>query len=145
MLHWARITVLFLLTVWQSRAIAWVEEPSPYNGLLKHCQGVHNSLDCARAIERAQAQGKDRTYFRRNGNRLTIRLAAKHITLRDRDLDQADDYHYSYITFLPRQRLHVLHLQFYEGQGFVVIHHLTGELARTDGFPNPSPDLRRFV
>jgi len=145
MSYWQRQVLLILLGLWYIQATAWAGEPSSYDEFLNHCEGLYNSFDCARAIERAQAKGKDGVYFRRNDNRLIIRLASKHITLRDRDLDQSDDRGYSYITFHPRQKIHVLHLQFYEGEAFVVIHHLTGELAQIDGFPIASPDLRRFV
>lgn len=134
---------LFLSTV---SFTAFSQEPPPqYKALLTHCEGVQNSFQCARAIEQAQAKGVGGRFFERSKDVLRVRTLKKVISLTDRAKDDADAHLYSYLTYLPEQRLHVLHLQFYEGTAYAVVHHKSAEIAQIDGFPLISPDARRFI
>jgi hypothetical protein len=122
------------------------ETPAPYLKLLGNCKDLDNSFKCARAIEKSQSRGKLRRYFDRQDNAVNIRTASRIVTLKDFAGDSEESSHYySYQTFLPKLQLHVLHVQFYEGSGFYIVHHKSGVSAPIDGFPMPSPDAKRFV
>jgi hypothetical protein len=136
-----RIVIALLLNVFS--CVAFSQEPPPvYKALLTHCEGIQNTLQCARAIEQAQAKGNSARYFEREKLVLRIRTGKKVVTLRDRSNGNGDDALYSYLAYLPELQLHV---QFYEGDVYAIVHQKSGELAHVDGFPLISPDRKRFV
>ena len=127
-------------------SLAGAQEPETYRKLLRHCEGLNNTFQCARAIEKSQMKGDFQSYFIRTNGVLRIKTSAKAVELRDQGGDDdSNNYRYSYLTFLPDEQLHVLHLQFYEGNIFSVVHHKSGAKVAIDGFPILSPDSRRFV
>jgi hypothetical protein len=126
------------------RALAQ-EPPGPYSKLLGACEGLSNSFQCARAIEKSQITGRSAGHFKRRDGVLIIRTLAGGVSLSDHDQDNSDGYYYSYQKYLPDIRVHVLHVQLYEGSGFFVVHQKSGKTSPIDGFPIPSPDLQRFV
>lgn len=126
---------------------AWAQEPpAPYRRLLATCKDMDNSFTCARAIEKAQSRGKLKRHFSRKDDVVKVRTATRIVALTDHQEASEEERHfYSYQTFLPKPQLHVLHMQFYEGNGFFVVQHKSGLSAPIDGFPIPSPDSQRFV
>jgi hypothetical protein len=121
------------------------ELPEPYRSLMSRCVHIDNSFDCARAIEAAQARTLNGGHFARQGDRLIIENDGRALQLRDDSKGDGNDILYSYLAFLPRLNVHVVHIQYYEGGAFMVISRVTGQAVVTSGFPLNSPDRRRFV
>jgi hypothetical protein len=112
---------------------------------LVHCKAVNSSFACARAIEHQQAVSAIATLFSRAGETLTIHASNKPVRLPDQVSDQDSDVHYSYLAFLPEVQLHVVHVQYWEGNTYLAVHHGTGRTQNLVGFPLPSPDRSRLL
>ena len=136
-----------VLALWLTMASAWCGpvEPSPYRSLLVHCKGLDSSFRCARAIEAAQAKGPVRKRFQREDTTLRVQTAQGEARFVDDDTEGDDTIHYSYLAWLPSLQLHVLHLQYWEGNAYMAVHHQSGVAAKVDGFPNVAPNTQRFV
>lgn len=120
--------------------------PQTYRELLEHCKGVDSSYGCARAIEQFQAGSVNGVYFSRAKGVLTLRTLKKPVRLQDRADDEPEsDVRYSYLAFLPEVQLHVVHVQYWEGHTYLVVHQGTGRRQTLVGFPLPSPDRSRVI
>jgi hypothetical protein len=117
--------------------------------VIKLCAGIHNSFECARVIESSQVNAGASRHAVRKKESLVIRLNGKAAVLRDKGAAEegaADGVElYSYIDYLSDMQLHVVHVQFYEGDTFLAIHQDSGQKSYPSGFPVVSPDLQRFV
>lgn len=120
--------------------------PVPQDLLKRYCAGLKNSYKCAQAIEAGEVplHYQSRVVRCRPGT-LCIKLANKTIELSDKAPNTDREINYSYVAFLPALKVHVLHTQFYEGIGFMVIHDESGQTANIMGYPIPAPDGTRFA
>ncbi len=109
------------------------------------CEGIQNSERCALAIERYQLQRKAPGVVR-SGPTLTITpTAAPPITFRESDRPDSPGDWYQYLKPLPEVGYHLIHIQHYEDQEFLLINATTGSKLQLRGRPVLSPDNVRFV
>ena len=108
-------------------------EPQPYRALLAHCKGLDNTFRCARAIEASQAKGATRKHFERVEKTLRVNSALGPIEFLDDDTEGDTSIHYSYLTYLPAIQLHVLHVQYWEGNVYMVVHQRSGATTKEIG------------
>lgn len=114
------------------------------------CVGLFNSYECAKAIEAKQLEQRPPA-IQRQGDNLTLTLATgKTLTwtnspqnLPPQALDQIKLY--SYVRFLPEIGYHLLHVQYYEGDEFLLVHEKTGQQTLVPAVPVISPDRRHFA
>jgi len=116
----------------------------------KNCDFIHNSFNCARAIERFQSRF-DSKYFKRKNNVLEIYLLnGGRVVLKDPprlpDGDAPEGgSSYSYREYLRPVKHFVVHVQFYEGDAHMLIHAKTGESTDIWDVPLVSPGGRRIL
>lgn len=110
------------------------------------CSGKNlNTLKCARGIERKVLAKSNGTVKRVDGS-LQIRITKKLVLLDDKPEESGDNaIAYSYLGFSKRLNSHILHVQYYEGGAYMVIHHLSGQHAFPSGYPIASPDGKTFL
>ncbi|MCU0623105.1 MAG: hypothetical protein MUF53_04485 [Gemmatimonadaceae bacterium] len=109
------------------------------------CRDILNSHQCAQVIER-HILGRGAPAVVRHGRSLEIRLATG-VSRRFVDSlpDRPDGEWFSYRGFLAQANHHVLHVQFYEGDGYLLVHTRTGATTPSVGLPVLSPDARRIA
>jgi len=113
--------------------------------LLAHCKGLDNTFKCARAIEAAQYKVAHWKHFQRDGMTLQLQTAQGALSFVDDDTEGDDTIYYSYLAYLPSLKTQVLHLQYWEGSSYMVVHYKSGAKAYVDGFPNVAPNSQRFA
>jgi hypothetical protein len=102
-------------------------------------------MDCAQAIEKRLFERGSKVVSR-SGQLLTLHLERKAIALENDNSDDAEKaLKYSYLGYNQSLSAHVLHLQGYEGDGFMLVHHRTGTAFYPAGFPLISPDGVHFL
>jgi hypothetical protein len=113
---------------------------------VSECAGPNlNTFRCARGIERKELAGTRKAIERSDGT-LQIRTAKKVVTLVDNPEESGDSaIAYSYLGFSRELNSHVLHVQYYEGDTYMIIHHQSGNHAFPSGFPIVSPDGKYFL
>lgn len=113
---------------------------------IAECSGPNlNTLNCARGIERKKLVEGDGTINRTDGT-LRIRIADRTVTLVDKLTESGGDtIVYSYLGFNKKLNSHVLHIQYYEGDAYMVIHHSSGQNVFPSGYPIASPDGKHFL
>jgi hypothetical protein len=90
------------------------------------CTGLHNTGSCARAIEAYQLAHLSVAVVRR-GDTLLITLANGQVaTFVDSLVDGEAYVQFSYRDYLSAIGCHLLHEQYYEGEGFRLVHDATG-------------------
>ncbi|MES2152507.1 MAG: hypothetical protein V4508_22230 [Pseudomonadota bacterium] len=82
--------------------------------------------------------------FRRAGKVLTVRLASGVRRLVDAG-EEAGSTHYTYLAYMPALQLHVLYVQYYEGEVLMLIDRRSGRTQLVDAMPLFAPDGKRFV
>jgi len=114
-----------------------------FNELCRNCQ---NSLECAQAIETFQINN-EKVHFSRKDEILELKIFNGHINNiineKSNKWGQAKVYHYR--EFLPKLELFVVHVQYYEGDGYLLVDAKTGTMKYVWGLPIGSPDNDRFI
>lgn len=112
----------------------------------KTCAGIGGSFECARAVEKRQLAGNP-SAIRRDGRKLSIVVAnGKTVALTDtRDPNNSDGLSYSYIGTLADVGEHVVEVQYYEGNSFLLVNSKTGSKTASLGRPVASPSGDRVV
>lgn len=124
-------------------AAATGSESPAYRPLLKHCAKINNSELCAQAIEKSYGGRSESRLFRRLG--ATLEVITPRRTFRLRNNENPDgDVSYHYLAYLAQHGIHVVHMQYSEGNDFAVIGDQDDERHVVSGFPITSPDGRRF-
>jgi hypothetical protein len=129
------------------------ERPSPFvlppddqretARLSDHCRGLENSFDCARAIERAQLPRYAQDVTRQDGNlKLTLKTGK---TLVLKDTPGVSGMSYSFRDYLPNLGYFLVHVQLWEGEGYMLVNDRTGKKYHLDDLPIISPDRTRLV
>jgi hypothetical protein len=108
------------------------------------CASVANSLECARAIERVQLAREHRVTRRGGVLRLSTR-GGDSILLHDRDVEGEAAIWYSYREYLPVLGVYLVHAQYYEGDGYLMVDDADGVETPIHDLPIRSPDGRRFL
>lgn len=106
----------------------------------KTCAGIDNSFACARAVEKRML-ARNQPSIRRDGRRLAINVAnGKTVTFVDtRDPNNADGVSYSYIGTLVDVSEHVVEVQYYEGNSYLLVNTKSGSQTSSVGMPVASP------
>lgn len=147
-MHAARVGFVFMVgNLLSVQAAFGFEIPAQLRQGLPSCSGPSVShYGCAKAIE-TQVLKSPGTYASRKEKTLTIQLAGKNVQLVDLDHTSAEAEKviiHSYLGYVPEMNAHVLHVQYYEGDSFMLIQHITGEIGYPSGFPFVSPDKTHF-
>ena len=107
------------------------------------CTEIRNTFQCARAIEQHQlAAGAAAA---RVGDTLAITLAGgESLELIDQG-EVAETIRYSYGDFFAQIGYHFLHVQYYEGGGYLLVNAVSGSAQVVFGEPIVSPDGARLI
>jgi len=138
---------LVVLASGPARALAGGEiAPEAIEQQVPECAPLHfNGGNCARGIERKMI-GKKRSTVTRVKDTLRIPLATRTVKLADgRSKHDDKSITYSYLGFDKKLNLHIIHIQRDEGDGYMVIHHYSGQRALPSGYPLASPDGKSFL
>jgi hypothetical protein len=120
--------------------------------LSQPCIGILNSYECAQAIEHTYLQ-EHSTGVMRVGHQLSLPLqSGEMLTLVDASEHEAEyeaEYEgegwYSYMEYIESINSHLVHLQYYEGDAFLLVNANTGIQTLIDTVPVVSPDRTHFV
>jgi hypothetical protein len=139
------IVALALATASQALAFGYIA-PEKIEAGVAQCSGKHlNSFRCARGIERKVLSGGGKA-VRRSGDTLQIRTEKETVTLVDKQTGRWESsIAYSYLGFDRKLNSHLLHVQYLEGDAYMVIHRHSGQRAFLSGFPLASPDGKHFL
>lgn len=107
------------------------------------CRGIRNSFECARAVERFQIENGTAD-VRRRDSLLVVTLAGRDSAMFV-DAPGVEGVSYSYQRYLAPIEHHLIHLQFWEGNAYLLLHHRTGRRTDIQGVPIVAGDGRRFV
>lgn len=119
--------------------------PPPRADLAPLCHGLANSYDCGQAIERYQLR-RTPQLFTRTGDTLAVHLAGRQrATFVNKDLEHENGVSYTYREFIPEIEQHLVHAHLYEGTGYLLVSHRTGDMVRIQAPPIFSPDGNRFA
>ncbi len=112
---------------------------------VKECATAHsNALACARGIEK-NILGKKNHAVTRVKDTLRIQLAKRTVKVTDATAKNGDKLiTYSYLGFDKKLNIHILLVQREEGDGYMIIHHYSGQRALPSGYPIASPDGKNF-
>ena len=108
------------------------------------CKGLSNTFDCARAMEALIVARATTPKLRRQEGALEFTLADGRLT-RFIDDTGEDPVLYSYVGFVKSPALHVIEMQFFEGNSFVLVNDATGMKTYVHGLPIPSPCGKRVL
>jgi hypothetical protein len=111
------------------------------------CKGILNSGDCAAKIEAYQLK-KGVVGVSRKGKKLIITLkSGKEITFTDSKEGDFNGKWYNYREYLPTIGYHLVHLQYYEGGGYVFLNANNGIYKVIEDVipPSISPGLKRIA
>jgi hypothetical protein len=113
------------------------------------CRGLENSYDCAQAVERAQLPKYPRQVVRQKGElRLTLKTG-KTVVLKDSEEKVGETVSkfifYSFREHLKNIGYFLVHTQFWEGDGYLMINDRTGRQYRIHDLPILSPDQQRLA
>ncbi|MEQ1525203.1 MAG: hypothetical protein ABL911_00445 [Gallionella sp.] len=104
-----------------------------------------NTFKCARGIEREKLTESRGQAMRKEGA-LRVRLMNQPLTLTDNETEDGNaSVAFSYLGFDKRLNIHIIHVQRYEGDGYMVINHRSGKQAFPSGYPIASPDGKNFL
>ena len=108
------------------------------------CDTINNSFRCARAIEAAQLPTAERA-VRRGDTLLLATVTGDTIRLADEGGDHPDLVRWSYQEHWRDRGWFVVHKQYYEGSGYVLIDDSTANRVAVPDRPIPAPGGRRFA
>lgn len=108
------------------------------------CEGLRNSAECAKAVERRQL-GRTGDDVRRTEQGLSLALAAGERLLVEDDTLAEWPTFYRYLGFLSPPGYYVLHAQHPEGADVRIVDRTTGWSRVLSAVPRPSPDGRRVA
>lgn len=108
------------------------------------CEGISNAYECAQKVEQARLAADSITATRR-GDTLLISVAGDEVRLVDHDAGGPENVFYSYRGYLPEVGYHLVDVHYWEGGGYLLVHHRTGESIHLVGPPVVSPDHQRLV
>jgi hypothetical protein len=136
------LTLVFATAAGASDALL----PIPDALLSRYCTAQRSSLACVGKIEAGELSARyGKRVTRCQPHALCINLARSTLTLQDKSPDTEHAVLYHYIAFVPELKLHVIHIQRWEGSQFLAIDHESGRSAEIIGYPVASPDQRRFA
>jgi hypothetical protein len=110
------------------------------------CDGILNSHECARAIERYQLARKPIGATRSGPELIITPQSGAPVILRDSDEKTLVTGHwYQYLKRLSQPGYHLIQVQYYEHQRFLLINAVTGAMLELQGVPVVSPASKRFA
>ena len=119
--------------------------PPPRVDLTPLCRGIPDTYACGRVVERYQISRAPH-FASRNGDTLTVRLGRSRVkSFVDEDSEHENGVSYTYREFIPEIEHHLVHAHLYEGTGYLLVSHRTGDMLRIHAPPIFSPDGNRFA
>jgi hypothetical protein len=107
------------------------------------CRGLLNSHECAQAVERAQLPRYPRLAVREKGRlRLTLKTGR---TVLLKDTPGVTGVAYSFRDYLRDLGYFLVHVQLFEGDGYLMINDRTGRRYSIHDLPMVSPDRTRLA
>ncbi len=134
----------FLLSGLLAAQLVSAQDPIPVAEGEGLCDAIHNSGECAAAIEAHQIP-LSRGRVRRDGAALRLRLTSGQVLSVANDTVGRGALFYSFLGFCPRLGYYALWAQRYEGHFIRLVNARTGWSVLVDDMPTVSPDARRFV
>ena len=133
----AIITIIVLLPIYDIGAIEDAFYSQQGNdGLWSLCKGINNSMECAEKIENYQLK-KGVSDVSRKGTKLIIALkSGKKIIFTDSEEDNSNGKWYRYRKYLSTIQCHLIHLQYYEGGGYIFLNANNGKYEIIEEIPN---------
>jgi hypothetical protein len=137
---------LGVLSIWLpiSTRVAPAQRPIPVIDGQGLCATIHNSSDCAHAIEIRQIS-LSRGRVRRDSVGLHLRLANGRVVKVVDDSSGPRPTGFYYVGMCPTLGYYVLSAQYDEGSSIRLMNAVTGWSVFIDDVPIVSPDRRRFV
>lgn len=110
------------------------------------CSGkVPNTFQCARGIERKVLNSR-KTIAHRHENQLNLYLKGNTVSFVDNLTDDdTTSVSYSYLGFEHKINGHILHVQYYEGDAYLLVNQHSGRRTFISGYPLLSPDGKHFL
>jgi hypothetical protein len=138
-----RLFILLATTAAHATALSAGSESPTYQSLLKLCAKINNTERCAQAIEASYAGRSESRLFRRAGDTLEVLTSRKIFKLKNNE-NPDGDVSYHYLAYLARSGIHVVHMQYGEGNDFAVIGDRDNASHVVSGFPITSTDDKKF-
>ncbi len=112
----------------------------------KVCSGISNSYQCSRAMEKTQLSAV-KGAVSREGARLRIKTSTGSVVeLRDSGVEGTDtQLTYQFAGFMPAIRQDLVHVQYFEGDAYLLVDPVTARQTRLDAMPVSSPDKTRIA
>ena len=142
-MNWHRILLLLATTAAHATALSAGSESPTYQSLLRLCATINNTERCAQAIEASYAGRSESRLFSRVGDTLEVLTPRKTFRLKNNE-NPDGDVSYHYLAYLARSGIHVVHMQYGEGDDFAVIGDRDNASRVVSGFPITSPDDKKF-
>jgi hypothetical protein len=141
---------IFSIIIWIISGFVSISSASIFN--IQKAQGVEecnntnsNSYKCAMAIENQEIP-KVHEMVSRENDTLTISLINQKVAFTSKfGGDYETTLAYAYLGFEPQFKLHIIYLQYYEGEGYLAIHQKSGLRYELIGYPIPSPTFDFFA
>jgi hypothetical protein len=109
------------------------------------CKGIPKSGNCAAMIEAYQLK-KGVAGVSRKGKQLIITLkSGKKITFTDSKEGNANGEWYNYREYLPTIGYHLIHIYYYEGEGYILLNANNGIYKALESIPSISPGRKRIA
>jgi hypothetical protein len=142
----AMITIIVILPIYDIIAAENTFYPQQTNdGLWSLCKGINNSMECAEKIENYQFK-KGVSGVSRTGKKLIIVLqSGKKIIFTDSEPDDSNGKWYQYREYFSSITCHLIHLQYYEGEGYIVLNANNGKYEIIEHIPSISPGRIRIA
>lgn len=135
------ITLVLIVSIYHI-GIAQDQIQSNLSGL---CKGILNSMDCAEKIEKYQFK-KGLSGVSRLRDKLIITLkSGKNVIFTDSNNDDVNGKWYQYREYLAKIEYHIIHLQYYEGEGYIFLNADNGQYRIIQDIPLISPDAKRIA
>jgi hypothetical protein len=145
--HWIMLlTIIFLLPIYDiSASEDTVYSQQANDDLSRLCKGDNSSTECAERIENYQFK-KGVSDVSRKGKQLIIALKGeKKNIFTDSEPDDSNGRWYRYREYLSSIKYHLIHLQYYEGGGYVLLNANNGKYKVIENIPVISPDKTRIA
>jgi hypothetical protein len=109
------------------------------------CRNIQNTHECAQAVEKMQLPKYPQLVSRQGG---TLRLALKSggaVELRDVATNGEKDTFYSFREYFPDLGYYLVHVQYWEGDAYLMVNYRTGERSTLHDLFLLSPNRQRLA
>lgn len=107
------------------------------------CQGIFNSRECAAKVEAYQLKKGIEGVARNEKELIIYLLSGEKVTFTDSKDDDPNGKWYHYQDYFPTIQYHLIHVQYYEGRGYIFLNATSGKYKEIQEIPLISPDGKR--